>query len=214
MEIGTFLVVLILGVLMLLIGFRLRWYYNQDPEGFSDSRKNFMGLTMVFIVGGVFAIVLALVFYFNPPKTMVNEKDLKPNTAFKESQVWLDQFTQNDKKIKELIKTSPRVRVLSYCNISADCGTMAFASVSKVLVLEGRYTNDTIAVGKLCVDVNYSTEEIYRLNVQASPDFGVMLCNGKTFNDEYNYGDRTEHYLVFGHLDRYNPLEINFRLGQ
>ncbi len=107
------------------------------------------------------------------------------------------------KKINKLKSTPIKVKVISTCSTKPElCGTMAFGSVSLIKILEGDYFGETIYIASTCSETNFRTDQIYKLSTSLEPSFSVILCNGKTYNSNWNYAlDENKHLIVFGSLD-------------
>jgi len=119
------------------------------------------------------------------------------NTSFKQKkEIW---------EKEKVIKSKPlKVKVISSCSTKPElCGTMAFSSVSLVQILEGKYIGDSIYVAVSCSNTNYRIGQNYRLTTSYAPRYSVHLCNGKTYNSDWNYKlDENKFLLFFGGLTK------------
>ena len=108
------------------------------------------------------------------------------------------------------LKSEPiKVKVNSTCSTKPEfCGTMAFGPVSLVKILEGEYIGETIYVVSTCSKKNYQIGLTYKLNASFESGFSVNLCNGKTYNSDWNYKlDENEHFLIFGSLNSISGID-------
>ncbi|WP_196887292.1 hypothetical protein [Aureivirga sp. CE67] len=135
--------------------------------------------------------------------TICNELNAQNNES-------VDSLKQSIAKSKEVfqkvnkLKAKPiKVEIINTCSTKPElCGNMAFGSVSLVKILEGEYIGEIIYVVSTCSKTNYQIGQIYKMNASFEPGFSVHLCNGKTYNSDWNYKlDENEHFLVFGSLN-------------
>ncbi|HCQ29299.1 MAG TPA: hypothetical protein DIU39_03370 [Flavobacteriales bacterium] len=133
------------------------------------------------------------------------------NNLIAQSNTAFDSLKQ--KEVYEIInelKSNPiKVKVLSTCSTKPElCGTMVFGSVSLVKILEGKYIGESIYVASTCSKTNYQIGVTYKLNASFGPGFSVNLCNGKTYNSDWNYKlDENEHFLIFGSLNSISEFD-------
>jgi len=126
---------------------------------------------------------------------------------FKTNQNIAKRILKNNEKRNEIKNNKLKVKVLNSCSIKSTlCGTFAFGSVSTILILEGKFANETIIVAELCQETNYKVGGIYKLEYSYEPGFSVNLCSGKIYNSDWNTKAENKYYLTFGTLRANNPL--------
>lgn len=124
-------------------------------------------------------------------------------------------FSQESKKISadllisntfqienELRNESPKVVVIETCSTKSSlCGTSAFGSVSLVIILSGKYTDQKIYLTTTCMETKYKVGKTYQLGISNTPNFSVILCNNKIYNPDRNSKlIENNHLLFFGNL--------------
>ncbi|WP_299677587.1 hypothetical protein [uncultured Dokdonia sp.] len=134
--------------------------------------------------------------------TLIKAQNSKELKNIELDSTFITRFTEDIAKEKYIKNSNLKVELIDSCNSSIHCGTMAFASVSKVKILEGIYQNDTILVAELCRKVYYTRKKIYKLNYESSPNFSVILCHGNSYNADYNLKAENDYYLTFGSLKK------------
>ena len=55
-------VVIILGFVLILAGFKMRTYFTKNLSDFDEKPEKLFGFSMMFVVGGFLAIILGLIF--------------------------------------------------------------------------------------------------------------------------------------------------------
>ena len=143
-----------------------------------------------------FGIILLFLFGCNSTKT----DNTKKLTDFKSNESFLMKSIDSHEKYKEIRNSEFKVELIDFCNSNVNCGIMAFASLSTVKILEGKYISDTIVVAELCKKINYDKNKTYVLKYESAPNFGVSLCYGNTYNSDYNNKTENKYYLTFGSL--------------
>ncbi len=130
-----------------------------------------------------------------------SQEKTKEQFDFKTNQNIAERILKNSEKRNEIRNNKLKVKVLNFCSTNPKlCGTFAFGSVSTVLILDGKYANETILVAELCQETSYKVGEIYELEYSNEPGFSVNLCSGKYYNSDWNTKAENKYYLTFGTL--------------
>lgn len=103
--------------------------------------------------------------------------------------------------MKEIKNNNLKVELINSCsNDPGLYGNLAFGSLSTVKILEGKFKNEIIYVAELCQKTNYTTGNIYELVYWSEPSFSAILCDGKSYNSNWNLDKQNQFYLTFGIL--------------
>jgi len=131
------------------------------------------------------------------------------NTTIDSQKKSIEQSKEVFEKNNKLRLAPVKVKIISTCSTEPElCGNMAFGSVSLVKILEGEYLGETIYVASTCSETNFKVDHIYKLSASYEPGFSVNLCNGKTYNSNWNYKlDTNEYFIVFGSLNSISIID-------
>ena len=130
-----------------------------------------------------------------------SQEKTKKQFDFKTNRNIAESILKNNEKRNEIKNNKLKVKVLNSCSTNPTlCGTFAFGSVSTVLILDGKFANETILVAELCEKTSYKVGEVYELEYLNEPSFSVNLCSGKSYNSDWNTKIENEYYLTFGTL--------------
>jgi hypothetical protein len=151
-------------------------------------------------------LAFALTFFCFSANAQVSADSL--NTLRNNLKIKIIQDKVIKDKINSLSKSSTQVKIIETCSNNPDlCGTMAFGSAAKVVILNGKYSGDTVFIATLCSSTFYEMKKTYTVSIHTAPNFSVHFCYGQTYNYDWNYKLNEHKYMLFfGELKKSDSL--------